>query len=56
MLNIVQLKGDAQQGRGREILRMGEEHRPPVADPVVEADPPLGGVGLEVRGDVAELK
>ena len=41
---------------GREVLRMREQHRPRIADPVVEADPALGGVGLEVRRDVADAK
>jgi hypothetical protein len=40
---------------GGEVLGVGEEHGPRVADPVVEADPSLGGVGLEVgRGLVDE--
>ena len=40
----------------REVLRMREHHRPGVADPVVEADPPLRGVGLEVGRDVTEVQ
>src|SRR5215467_8602228 len=33
----------------REILRMGEQDRPPIADPVVETDVSLGRFGAEVR-------
>jgi hypothetical protein len=33
---------------GGEVLRVREQHRPGIADPVVEADAALGGVGLEV--------
>jgi hypothetical protein len=48
----------AELGRadGREVLGMGEEDGPGVADPLVEADPALGGVRLEVRCRVAELQ
>jgi hypothetical protein len=42
--------GGAHRG---EVLGMREQHRPAVADPFVEADPALGGVGLEVGGGVA---
>ena len=31
----------------REILRMGEQDRPPIADPVVETDVSLGRFGAE---------
>ena len=39
----------------REVLRVREQHRPRVADPIVEADPSVRRVGLEVRCGVAEL-
>ena len=38
----------------REILRVREQHRPRVADPFVEADAAFGGLGLEIRGGVAD--
>ena len=41
---------------GREVARMREQDRPRVADPVVEADPALGGVRLEVGRGVADLQ
>ena len=52
------LRHVAELGRadGREVLRMGEEDRPRVADPVVELDPPFRRVGLEVRCSVVELQ
>jgi hypothetical protein len=43
--------GGADRG---EILGVREHHRPAVAHPVVEADPALGGVGLEVGGGIAQ--
>ena len=33
----------------REILRVREQDRPAVADPVVEVDRPLGRLGREIR-------
>ena len=39
---------------GGEVARVAEQHGPAVADPVVEVDPALGGVGLEVRCVVAD--
>ena len=39
-----------------EVLGVGEEHGPRVADPVVELDRAFGGLGLEVRGGVAKLQ
>src|SRR5215469_6631088 len=33
-----------------EVLRMGEQDRPPVADPVMEIDSPLRRLRSEVRG------
>ena len=45
--------GGADRG---EILRMREQQRPAVADPVVELDLALGGFGLEIRGHGANLK
>src|SRR5215472_15535327 len=41
---------------GREVLRMGEQHRPGVPDPVVKPDRPLGRLRLEVRCCVADLE
>ena len=43
--------GGADRG---EVLGVREQHRPAVADPLVEADAALGGVGLEVGRGVAE--
>ena len=40
----------------REVLRVREEHAPGIADPVVEADAPFRGLGLEIRRDVADLE
>ena len=41
---------------GGEILGVGEEDRPAVADPVVEVDRPLGGLGGEVGRGVVKAK
>ena len=38
----------------REVLRVGEQHAPAVAEPLVEVDLALGGLGGEVGGGVAE--
>ncbi len=38
----------------REVLGVREEQAPAVAEPFVEADRPIRGLGLEVGGDVAE--
>src|SRR5262249_42160590 len=38
----------------REILRVGEQHGPGIADPVVEANFSLGGLRLEIRRDVID--
>ena len=38
----------------REILGMREQHRPGIANPIVKMDSSLGGLGLEIRGDVVE--
>ena len=38
----------------REVLRVAEQDRPSVADPLVERDRALGGVGREVGGDVVD--
>ena len=48
----------AELGRAhrREVLRVREQDRPRVADPVVELDAALGGVGLEIGCDVADAK
>ena len=45
--------GGADRG---EILRMREQQRPAVADPVVEFDLAFGGFGLEIRGHSAYLE
>ena len=39
----------------REVLRVREQHRPRVADPVVELDRALGRVGLEIGCYVTKL-
>ena len=49
--HVVELGG----ADGREVLGVGEQHGPGVAQPVVEFDASLGGVGLEVGGFVAKL-
>src|SRR5262249_49764176 len=41
---------------GREVLRMREQNRPGIADPVVEVDPAFGCVGLEVLSRFANLQ
>ena len=40
----------------REILGVREQHGPGIADPVVEANAPLGRIGFEVGGDVIDLQ
>ena len=52
------LRHGAQLGRAhrREILGMREQHRPLVADPLVEIDLAFGGFGLEVRCRVANTQ
>ena len=45
--------GGADRG---EILRMREQQRPAVADPVMELDLAFGGFGLEIRGHSANLE
>jgi len=52
------LRHVAELGRadGSEVLRMREENRPRVADPVVELDPAVRRVGLEVRCRISELQ
>ena len=40
----------------REVLRMREEHRPRVADPVVKVDAPLRRLRLEVGCRVADMQ
>ena len=40
----------------REILRMGKQNRPAVADPLVEVDGALGGLRLEIRRGVVDAK
>jgi hypothetical protein len=57
---LVELRLDAghvaELGRadGGERARVREQHRPVVADPLVEPDATLGAVGLEVRGGIAD--
>jgi hypothetical protein len=41
---------------GREILRMGEQDRPGVSDPIVEVDFAFRGLGFEIRGDIADVQ
>ena len=36
---------------GRKVCRVGEENRPGVADPLVELDGTLCGLGLEIGGN-----
>ena len=38
----------------REVLRMGKQNRPTVADPVVKVDRAFGGISGEVRGFVVD--
>src|SRR5579863_4504146 len=45
--------GGADRGK---ILRMREQQRPTVADPVVEPNFAIGGFGFEIRGFGANLK
>ncbi len=40
----------------REVLRMGEQHAPGVAEPFVEPDRAGGGLGAEVGRLVAQLQ
>src|SRR6516225_4399694 len=40
----------------REILRMGEQHGPGIADPVVEANFAFSGLRLEIRRDVIDCE
>ena len=48
----------AELGRAdrREVLRVREEDSPSVAQPLVEVDRAVGGLGGEIGGDVAQLK
>ena len=41
---------------GREVLGVGEQHTPTVAEPLVERDRPLRGLGDEVGGFVTQLQ
>jgi hypothetical protein len=45
--------GGADRGK---ILRVREQQRPAVADPVMELDLAIGGFGLEIRGHSANLE
>src|SRR6516165_9412324 len=40
----------------REVLRVREQHRPAIADPVMEFDFALSGFGFEIRGGSANRK
>src|SRR6516225_5719117 len=40
----------------REVLRVREQHRPAIADPVMEFDFALSGFGFEIRGCCANRK
>ncbi len=42
--------------RGVKIIGVREQHRPVVADPVVEANFAFRGFGFEIRGGIANLK
>ena len=44
--------GGADRG---EVLGVREQHAPGVAEPFMEPDVALRGVGLEIRGDIAEV-
>ena len=44
------------RAHGREILRMREQDRPRIADPVVEMDLSFRGLGLEVRSRFPNLQ
>src|SRR6476469_8878246 len=39
-----------------EVLGVREQHAPGIAEPFMEPDVALCGVGLEIRGDSAELE
>ena len=41
---------------GREVLGVGEENGPAVADPFVEVDGPLGGFGGEIGGNIVDAE
>jgi hypothetical protein len=55
---VVQLRHGAELGRAdwREVLRVREQDRPAVADPVVEPDLALVGLRREVRHRVVDAK
>src|SRR5262245_26386543 len=40
----------------REVLRVREQHRPLVADPIVKADPAFRGLCLEIRGSIVDCE
>src|ERR1700752_4735142 len=50
--HVAQL-GGADRG---EILGMGEQDAPAVAEPLMEADLPLGGILFEIWGGIAKTK
>src|SRR5207247_5920621 len=54
----LQLRENAEFGGAdrREILRVREQQCPIGADPVVEFDLALGGLGFEIRGECANLE
>src|SRR5438128_8885135 len=39
-----------------EILRVREQHRPLVADPIVKPNPTFGSLSLEVRGSIVDCE
>ncbi len=53
---VLQLGGVAELGcaHRREVSRVGKEHDPILANPVVEVDAALGGFSFEVGGGIAE--
>src|SRR6266545_6894431 len=54
----LQLRESAEFGRAnrREILRVREQKRPAIADPIVEFDCSFGGLGFEIGGGCANLE
>ena len=54
----LQFRDLAELGRAHrgEVLRVREQHAPRVAEVVVEVDRALGGLGREVRGNVAQAQ
>ncbi|MNR36858.1 hypothetical protein D3C85_1548320 [compost metagenome] len=53
---VFQLRRKAQLGGAhrREVGRVGEQHTPAIAQPLVELDSTSAGVLFEIGGDIAE--